>query len=192
MKQQKGEKIWRQSRNDCFEREVYFYRKSSVRVLPQLCSGKENDRTSEQNLIRETDTKLNLRNKRYPPLLKFPWSSHHDCPAIHTNTRTQAHARAHTHTHTHTHFSVSILSWDGIYAGELVSIRELLMFTGYLPHRHEVDRLIICVSPVDLSFITMELSQELRRVEGKWYFLFWLSRLALGARLSPTSKSPLM
>ena len=41
------------------------------------------------------------------------------------------------------------------------------MFTGYLPHRHEVDRLIICVSPVDLSFITMELSQELRRVEGK-------------------------
>ena len=46
------------------------------------------------------------------------------------------------------------------------------MLTGYLPHRHEVDILINCVSPVDLSFITMELSQELRKVEGKLYFLF--------------------
>ena len=46
------------------------------------------------------------------------------------------------------------------------------MFPGYLPHRNEVDTLINCVSSVDLFFITMELSQELRRVEGKLYFLF--------------------
>ena len=83
------------------------FRKSSVRVLPQLCTGKENDRTSEQNVVRETDTKLNLRNKCYPSSPQFPWSPHHDCPAIHTNTCTHAHAHTHTHTHTHTSLSLS-------------------------------------------------------------------------------------
>jgi len=79
-------------------------RKLSVRMLPQPWTGKQNDQTSEQNLIRETDSKLNLCNKRYPYLLQFPWSPHHDCPAIHTHTH------LHTHTHTHTHTSLSVSS----------------------------------------------------------------------------------
>ena len=168
MKQQEGEKLRKQRRNESLKGKFTFIKEIIRKGAPPTLHC-ERERTDIRTESYQTKSTLNLRNKRHPCLVQFPWSPHHDYPATHTRKHT--HANTHTHAHTHTSLSLSTAEMVSKLVNDSLS-GSLLMFTGYLPHRHEVGILINCVSPVDLSFITMQLSQELRRVEGKLYFLF--------------------